>query len=196
MIIGLTGTYCAGKNYAARLLEARGLPALDVDKLGHRAIELERDLILARFGREVLGPDGAVDRRSLGQRVFAQPGELAALEAIVHPRANRLIDEWIAGQRSQGRSCVINAALLHRSPAFTVLDALIIVQAPLPVRLIRARRRDKLPWGEIFKRVWSQRNFTVQYLRKNADTYRVYNGGYSGRCLERQLGAILSRLGL
>ena len=112
MLIGLTGTYCAGKNHVAALLERRGLPVLDVDKLGYTAIESEKAAIIARFGRELLRPDGTIDRRRLGARVFGRPEELAALEALVHPVANRLTGEWVAAQG--GKPCVINAALIHR----------------------------------------------------------------------------------
>ena len=53
-IIGLTGTYCAGKNHVAGLLEKRGLAVLDVDKLGHQAIAEEKEAIVARFGAGIL----------------------------------------------------------------------------------------------------------------------------------------------
>jgi dephospho-CoA kinase len=92
-VIGLTGTYCAGKNYIGRLMEARGLPVLDVDKLGHRAIETEQGAILERFGRDILGA-----------KVFGKPDELAALEGIVHPAANAMTTEWIAVQN--GHPCI------------------------------------------------------------------------------------------
>lgn len=201
-VIGLTGTYCAGKNHVARLLEARGLPVLDVDKLGHKALELERDAVLARFGPRVLGPDGAVDRRRLGALVFGNPGELAALEGIVHPAAIRLSLEWI--ERQKGRPCVINAALLHKSAALVDrIDALILVKAPVLTRLLRARKRDRLPWMELFKRFASQREFTAQYFSRKSDIYTVYNRGYtpagarlwrSG--LEKRVASIIARLGI
>lgn len=200
-IIGLTGMYCAGKNQIARLLEKRGLEVLDVDKLGHRAIEAEQGAIVARFGREILGAGGTIDRKLLGERVFGKPEELAALEGIVHPAANRMTDEWLAERQDRPR--VINAALLHRSSAFSRLDGIILVSSPLITRLFRARRRDHLPWIQLFRRFRSQKEFIPQYLRKNADTYRVENRGYfdfsarrSERSLEKRIDEILSRLGV
>jgi dephospho-CoA kinase len=200
-IIGLTGMYCAGKNYVARLLEERGLPVLDVDALGHRAIEAEKEAIVQRFGPEILGEDGAVDRRALGTKVFGSPGELAALEGIVHPAANRLTENWIAGI-PEG-PCVINAALLHRSTAFSRLDFIIIVQAPLLTRLLRARRRDGLRILPLIRRFKSQKKFMSQYLSSNTDIYRVNNWGYSSidfrihmGALERRIDDILSQEGI
>ena len=193
MLIGLTGTYCAGKNRVAALLEQRGLPALDVDKLGHAAIESEKAAIFARFGSGLKRPDGTVDRRLLGEKVFGRPEELAALEAIVHPVANRLTNEWIAGQG--GETCVIHAALLHRSSVFEQIDCIILVSAPFLIRLVRARKRDRLPWPALLKRFASQRDFSAQYLAGKADIYRVENSGFQWR-LERRIDAILSREGI
>jgi len=175
MLIGLTGTYCAGKNYAASLLEKRGLPVLDVDKLGYQVLETEKETIFAKFGADLRKTDGSLDRRLLGQRVFGQPEKLAALENIVHPPVNRLTEEWIT---AQGGHCVINAALLHRSSVFNRLDRIILVTAPFLTRLLRARRRDRLSWSAILRRFASQRNFNSQYLAKNAEIYRVENPGF------------------
>ena len=196
--IGITGTCCAGKNHVARLLEQRGLPVLDVDKLGHKVIEAEKELLAVRFGRDILKPDGQVDRKRLGEKVFGKPAELAALEEIIHPGANRETLDWIS---RQGKSCVINAALLHRSSAFEILDAIIIVEAPFLIRLLRAKKRDRLPWGVLLKRFGSQRKFISQYSMGKADIYRVENSGFSGfgflcGSLENRIDEILPLMGI
>jgi dephospho-CoA kinase len=174
LLFGLTGAYCAGKNLVAGLLEARALPVLDVDKLGYQVLEAEKEKIFSLFGSDLQKTDGSLDRRLLGRRVFGQPEKLAALENIVHPPVNRMTSEWIAGQNG---SCVINAALLHRSSAFQRLDRIILVKAPFFTRLFRAKMRDKLPWREILKRFASQKDFYSQYLSLNAEIYKVENPG-------------------
>ncbi|MCL1836223.1 MAG: dephospho-CoA kinase [Treponema sp.] len=198
MIIGLTGMYCAGKNHVASLLERRGLAVLDVDGLGHIAIENCKAAIFARFGEDLRESDGSVSRRRLGERVFGRDQELADLEAIVHPEANRLTLEWIG--EHEDKNCVINAALLHKSAVFPRLGCIILVTAPALVRLMRARKRDKLPWGAIARRFASQREFFAQYSAGNADIYKVENPGFgeprSLSGLEGRIGDILSKLGL
>jgi dephospho-CoA kinase len=174
-IIGLTGPYCAGKNHVARLLENRGIPVLDLDRLGHRAIEDEKQAILNHFGLSVLDENGAVDRRRLGERVFGRPEALKALEAIVHPAVDRMTGEWMGSRRGPW---VLNAAVLHKSAYFSRLGCLILVEAPLLTRLLRARKRDHLSWTNLLKRFTSQRKFVSQYLLLNADIYRVENRGF------------------
>ena len=188
--------YCSGKNRIAAVLEKRGIPVLDVDKLGHRAIETQKKAITGLFGDEILDSGGAINRKLLGEKVFGNPEKLAALEAIIHPAVNVLTDEWI---KTQNGICVINAALLHRSSAFQVLNALIIVHAPFVTRFIRAVKRDKLPWFQLLKRLHSQKDFTSQYLSGKADIYRVENPGIfrqtiTGRTKNR-IDEILSFLG-
>jgi dephospho-CoA kinase len=198
-LLGLTGLYCAGKNYAAALLERRDFPVLDVDKLGHTALESERAAVIARFGTTVLAEDGSLSRRRLAEKVFARAEELAALEAIVHPAANALTEAWVLDARRLGkRAAVINAALLHRSPVFARLNAIIVVKAPLPVRAYRAWKRDGLSAGEVFRRFFRQRQFTAQYFKARADIYTIGNSGFPGSNarLERQLDAVLEKTGL
>jgi dephospho-CoA kinase len=196
-LIGLTGTYCAGKTHVAAILEQRLLPVLELDKLGHGIIETEKERILARFGSDILKPDGLIDRKLLGNKVFGKPEELAALEDIIHPGVNRETFAWINSRKEQ--ICVINAALLHRSAVFNALDAVIIVEAPFLVRLLRARKRDHLPWVSLLKRFSSQRRFSSQYFIENTDIYNVDNPGFFGfrehfhrDKLEKRIDEILS----
>ena len=198
--------YCAGKNHVAALLENRGLPVLDVDKLGHKVLEEEKEAVFARFGDDLKKPDGTVDRSLLGKRVFGNPVEIAALEGIVHPAAGRMAEQWISAQNT---SCVINAALLHKMDVFNRLDCIILVSAPFLTRLNLARRRDKLPLWNLLKRFISQKDFTSQYLSGKADIYRVENPGFFQRpgdsesasrrlsvSLESRIDEILSREGI
>jgi len=203
MLIGLTGKYCAGKNHTAAILERHGLPVLDVDKLGHAALENKKDEVFSRFGNDVKNPDGSVNRRLLNEKVFGKRSEITALEAIVHPQADRMALEWITSQK--GKSCVINAALLHKMAVFGQFNCILVVDAPFFVRLLRAKRRDKLSWVSILRIMMNQKRFTLQYLAVNADIYIVENSGTKGFLpgsaanetkLERQISEILSKLEL
>ena len=162
-LIGLTGGYCAGKNTVAEMLERRGWASIDVDRLGHRALEIARDEVVERFdaearerfGRGLVDADGRLDRKLLGAIVFSDPRKLAEHEAIIHPVMFDLVDERVAELREKARPTggadaggesriVINAAILYKMPIVAECSATIEVRAPLLLRLKRARVRDGL----------------------------------------------------
>jgi dephospho-CoA kinase len=165
LILGLTGGYCAGKNTVAAILERSGWHCIDVDRLGHEAMELSKPAIAARFGAAALRPDGALDRRALARIVFADPAALADQEAIVHPVAIRLMEERIAAEEAAARSAgreprvCINAALLHRTERVASCEAIIEVRAPFLVRVARGARRDGAGWSAALRRITRQRGF-------------------------------------
>jgi dephospho-CoA kinase len=196
-LIGLTGSYCAGKNFVAKMLEERGCETLDLDKLGHQVIENEKNQITGHFGSSILNHDGTVNRAALGKLVFGKADELAFLESVVHPAVHKLTSDWM--HDGSGKPKVINAALLHRSEAFHQLELIIIVNAPYLTRLLRAKKRDGLPFHQLIKRFKSQKKFKAQYLSSNADIRNVDNRGYFKLCfqiyrqnLETQIDKILA----
>jgi dephospho-CoA kinase len=205
MLIGLTGGYCAGKNTVAAILERRGWTCIDVDKLGHEAIDMAADAIRERFGAGVMGVEGRVDRKELARVVFSDASALADQEAIVHPVAIRLMEERIeaaveaaraAGQ--EPRVCV-NAALLHRAGIIPSCGAVIEVRAPLLLRLARGMRRDRAGALAALRRMARQRGFRAALRGAAREAGRpiiaIRNGGERGRLegeAERALGTVVS----
>jgi dephospho-CoA kinase len=97
--VGLTGGIGSGKSEVARLLAERGAVIVDSDALARDAVAPGSPglaEVVAAFGPDVIGPDGALDRPALGRVVFADPAARARLEAIVHPRVRALADEAFA----------------------------------------------------------------------------------------------------
>ena len=92
--VGLTGGIGSGKSEVSRLLAAHGAVVLDADVAARKVVEpgtpgLAR--IAEAFGPGVLRPDGSLDRERLAAIVFNDPGQLATLNAIVHP----LVRQWM-----------------------------------------------------------------------------------------------------
>lgn len=90
--VGLTGGIGSGKSAVSRLLAAHGAIVVDADLLARESLAPGSEglaAVVAEFGAEVLGPDGALDRSRLGAVVFADGARRAALEAIVHPYVRR-----------------------------------------------------------------------------------------------------------
>ena len=86
--VGLTGGIGSGKSTAAAVLGGLGAVVVDADAVAREVVEPGRPALAeieGRFGAEVLGDDGSLDRAALGRRVFADAGALRDLEAITHP---------------------------------------------------------------------------------------------------------------
>lgn len=193
MVAGLAGKYGAGKNLAAGVFAERGFLVLDVDALGHRALELRKTEIVERFGADVIGPSGAVDRKELGRIVFSSDLERRALESIVHPAMREMIAKTIRSE--PGRNICINAALLFPMGLAELCDFVVWVKAPFLSRLRWAIARDRLSLREALKRFLSQRNLRPQHSSRAVDIYTVQNSGTRER-LREDIRELLTRKGL
>ena len=211
MVVGLTGKYCSGKDAVARLLAQHGFALIDVDALGHEALVQHAAEVKTAFGSVVERPDGSIDRRALGQIVFADPTELARLEAIVHPPMVARVKELIA---AGPKDMVINAAILHHMRLHELCGAVVVVTAPLGLRVLRGMRRDSLGLRQALARARAQRGIPrsapvrprsapvnprlasanpPQSGAAAVDTYTVPNRG-SARSLERRVERLVRRL--
>src|SRR5947207_8048954 len=87
--IGLTGGVACGKSTVGAMLVEHGAHLLKADELSHELMQpgtAAYEQIVASFGREILAPDGAIDRKKLGALVFAsEKPRIAELNAILHP---------------------------------------------------------------------------------------------------------------
>ena len=125
LLIGLTGPIGCGKSTVAGWLAERGAIVVDADRLARTVTAPGSPAlaeIAARFGPEVIRPDGSLDRGALGRIVFADPGALTALESIVHPAVRPRILEALRDAAAQG-------------PPAVVLEAIKLVEAGYPALL-------------------------------------------------------------
>ena len=100
LLIGLTGGIGSGKSTVSARLAERGATVVDADAIVHELQQPGTEVFAAivdRFGEEIVGPDGRLDRPALAARVFADPEELTALNAIVHPAVGAEIEARLAG---------------------------------------------------------------------------------------------------
>lgn len=137
-ILGLTGNIASGKSTVARLLAERGAAVIDCDALAHEVTAPGTPgltAVIERFGPDIVTPAGELDRAKLAARVFADPAELAALEAIVHPLVRRRRDELLA--QTAAPVAVVEAIKLFESGFADECDAVWVVTAPEPERLRR-----------------------------------------------------------
>jgi dephospho-CoA kinase len=176
MVIGVAGKYSAGKDsVAAILLEIIHPVTVDVDALGHEALEEKKEELLPIFGDRILAENGSVDRKALGSIVFGNGEKLRKLESIVHPVMREKVRDFIAERPD--RDVVINAALLFYMELHRFCDAVIWVHAPLCTRIRRAKRRDGLSTREALARFRSQKKLKHKQIDTNTDIYTIRNNG-------------------
>ena len=168
-IMAVTGPMAAGKNYICKQLEKEGWASVDADLLVHDAIEIAKDRIIDTFTPyaeehkiKIARTDGTIDRRALGQLLFAIPELLKVQESIVYPIITKWIDDFI----SEHEKTIINATVLYKTPdILNRCQKILFVTAPLLTRLRRARTRDHLPYRQILRRFWVQRNLLKEYQK-------------------------------
>ncbi len=155
-LLGVTGGIGAGKSRACRILEACGAEVFYADDEAKRIL-LRADVradVIAAFGADTYRADGSLDRIRLGAHVFADPDALARLNAIVHPRVRQAFAERVA--RTSAPMLVKEAAILFESGGDAELDATLVVDAPVEVRIARTMVRDDVDRAAVEARIARQ----------------------------------------
>lgn len=133
-VIGLTGGIGTGKSEAAAALAELGAEVIDADAEGHLAYRSGTpgwERVVELFGRDILGPDGEVDRSKLGSIVFGDPAALASLNEVVHPLIRERIEARLAELAASGTGvAVVDAALLYQAGWDELTDEVWVVTAP------------------------------------------------------------------
>ncbi|NUO62216.1 MAG: dephospho-CoA kinase [Gemmatimonadaceae bacterium] len=190
LLVALTGNIASGKSTVAKLLVARGATLIDADVLARRAVRVGTrgyDAIVSRWGRDVLAPDGVLDRAALRRRVFGQPDELHELNAIVHPEVERMRNELVAEARARGdRVVVCDIPLLFEANLTEGFDRIVLVDAQRPVRLERLVRDRGLREPEAMQMIAQQ--MPADLKRARAD-FVVDNDG-TRESLERRVDEV------
>lgn len=179
LVVGLTGGICTGKSTVAAMFGQLGAVVIDADRVAH---ELQApgqpifEAIISAFGREVVGDDGRIDRRTLGDIVFADPKARARLEGILHPAIIAECERRIQQAASSGSAvCLLDAALLIESGRHTRFDTIILVEASEAVQLERLTTRMGIGRDEAMRRIRSQ--MPAEHKRRHAH-FTIDNGGH------------------
>ena len=115
VLIGITGRIGCGKSTVARWLGERpGVEVVDADRVARDVLAAgtaEVEAVYRRFGEDLRGGDGALDRAALGRIVFADPAALRDLEAIVHPAVRPRILSALDESAGRGATAVVIEAI-------------------------------------------------------------------------------------
>ena len=189
LLVGLTGGIGSGKSTVARMLAARGAVVLDADAFARDAVAAGTPglrAVVERFGGEVVGPDGELDRRGLAAIVFADDEARRDLEAIVHPEVRRLLLRAIEAHADADDILVIDSPLLVEAGQGGSVQLLVVVTAPEEAQLERLAADRGMSERDVRVRMAAQ----MPLEEKAAKADVVLDNGGDLLDLERQVGRL------
>ncbi|HSC34247.1 MAG TPA: dephospho-CoA kinase [Thermodesulfobacteriota bacterium] len=144
-VIGITGNIASGKSTVARMFEALGARIIDADEIARIVVEPGApawEEIISEFGRDVLEPDGAINRKRLADIVFGDEAKRKRLNDITHPRIRERISELLREYEKEGALVVMVEATLivERGGLKSLIDGLIVVTADEETQIERLIR--------------------------------------------------------
>jgi dephospho-CoA kinase len=159
-VIGLTGGIASGKSTAARTLADLGARIVDADQVARDIVAPGQPAladIVRAFGRDMLQPDGGLDRKRLGALIFTDADKRGVLNAITHPRIAMETQTRLNKLREEGVPVAIyEAALLVENGVHKAVDALIVVVCDETTQLARLIGRDGYSEADARARILAQ----------------------------------------
>ncbi len=174
--VGLTGSISTGKSTVSKMLVAHGAALLDADQIARDVVDSGQPAlaeIAVRFPGVVV--DGMLDRAKLGERIFADPVEREALNAITHPRIQAEVIERTQALVEKGTPVIVyDAPLLIENRLHEAMEGVILVTAPEAVQRQRLIARNGLTDEQARQRIASQMS---QNEKRKFATWIIDNGG-------------------
>jgi len=175
--VGLTGGIGSGKSVVAPTLRELGAHVIDADVIAREVVEPGTPGLKAVAERfpGVVGPDGRLDRAALGARVFGDPKERAALNALLHPLIGQQFLLRTQAFAEQGVELLLyDAPLLIENRLHEGMDGVVLVWVPREVQKARLMARDGLDEAAAEARLAAQ--LPLDEKRRHA-TWLVDNSG-------------------
>jgi dephospho-CoA kinase len=158
--VAITGGIGAGKSTALHAFARHGVATISSDEIVHRLLRQDPEVkraVVERFGTDILGADGEIDRAKVGKIVFSDREALAWLERLLHPRVVGSYLAWreeLAALPDPPALCVTEVPLLYEVGGESRFDMVVVVTASPEVRVsrrigpLREREQRLLPEEE------------------------------------------------
>ena len=187
--IAITGGIACGKSLVASYVAELGIPVCEADGLAHAVLapgEAVHKAVVERFGREIVGSDGAIDRVRLGRLVFEDERRLAELNALTHPEILRRLRVWLSARGAEVPVVAAVIPLLYEIGDEANWDRVVCVAAPEADQRRRLAERG-LTAEEVRLRVASQ---WPQVRKTERADFVIFNGG-SRELLRQQTNDVM-----
>ena len=196
LVIGLTGPTGAGKGAVATIFEGYGIPVINADRVYHELITPPSSCLqelVEIFGKEILLPDGSLNRRALASIVFNDPAAREKLNTVTHRYVMEEIMTRIERLRRDGIPvAALDAPQLFEAGAHKACGAVVSVLAERQTRLERIVARDSITPEAAMRRILAQKS--DEFFKTHSD-YIIENNG-NIELLTPQVHRILAELGV
>ena len=187
MILGITGSFGAGKSTVREEFSALGWHFFDADKVCHDIYASPAgeffNRITAIWGSEIIASDGGIDRKKLAEKVFRKPEELKKLTDLLYPELDRRLDSAIAACRQNNQNGAFEIPLLFEKDYTARFDAVLAVWSAAEIRHQRLKTLRNFSDEEIIKR--EEQQLPSDEKLERADFALVNNG--SRELLRKQI---------
>ena len=142
--VGITGSIGSGKSLVCKIFQKLGTPVYDADSHAKELMTTDGILISGikkEFGDLSYHGDGSLNRIYLAEHVFHNEEKLQRLNSLVHPRVAIDYDNWVK-RHPFAEYVVKEAALLFEAGSYKLLDRIVVVHAPVDIRIKRVLKRD------------------------------------------------------
>ncbi|MEP7119093.1 MAG: dephospho-CoA kinase [Acidobacteriota bacterium] len=156
--IVLSGGIATGKSMVGRELRAAGLAVIDADQVARELVQQGTPglgAVVERFGRDVLTPEGRLDRPALGRLVFGDAAARADLERILHPLVRRAIEAFFT-RLAPGVPGVAEIPLAYETGWVSAFDTAVVTACRPATQRARLMARDRLSDDEAEQRLAAQ----------------------------------------
>lgn len=188
--IAITGGIGSGKTFVSNLLKERGIPIYNSDDEAKRLMVsdegIRRDL-MALLGEDVYQGD-ALNKSLLASYLFADAGNAARINAIVHPRVRADFSRWLS-EHQDVEVAGLECAILYEAGFENTVDKVVMVYAPESLRIERAMKRDNATESQIRARIAAQMDDKEKSRRSD---YVIYTDGRFS--VEEQLSDLIKHL--
>jgi dephospho-CoA kinase len=159
--VGLTGGLATGKSFVGQAMVNLGCYLLQADHVGHAVLAPGGEAyteVIAAFGTGIVNPDGSIARKRLGEIVFADPAQLARLNALVHPAVFARQESWFdeIAQQDPHAVAIVEAAIMVETGSYRRYDQLVLTVCREELQIARAMERDHLTEAQVRERLARQ----------------------------------------
>jgi dephospho-CoA kinase len=195
LIVGLTGGIASGKSTIADMFKKEGAYIIDIDMISRDVVKPGKPAwkeLVDVFGEEVLNDDHTLNRKKMGDIVFADAEKRKKLEEIVHPKIYvehfRMINEII--QNDKRAIVIIDIPLLIEADKQDLVDKIVLVYTSPKTQVDRLMKRNSFSLEEAQKRIAAQ----ITFEEKKSFAHYIINNEATLKQIEKKVKEVFRDL--